>query len=122
VAAVGVIAERDGTILGTHDGIDRFTIGQRKGLGVAAGRRRFVLEILPETNTVVVGDPEDLLADGLVASGVNWLTDVPGGGFDCTAKIRYRHAGTPASVTVLPDGGAEVQLAEPQTAVTPGQA
>ena len=63
-ARAGVIVEKDGTVLGEHDGIDRFTVGQRKGLGVAAGRKRFVLEIVPETNTVVVGDAEDLLADG----------------------------------------------------------
>ncbi len=122
VAAAGVIAERDGTVLGTHDGIDRFTVGQRKGLGVAAGRKRFVLEILPETNTVVVGDPEHLLAGGLVASGVNWLLDPPAGPLACAAKIRYRHPGTPATVTALPDGGAAVTFAEPQSAVTPGQA
>lgn len=122
VAAAGVIAEKDGTVLGTHDGIDRFTVGQRKGLGVAAGRRRFVLEILPETNTVVVGDPEDLLAGGLVASGVNWLTDVPVGPLACVAKIRYRHAGVAATVAARPGGGAEVHFAEPQPAVTPGQA
>jgi hypothetical protein len=79
VAMAGVIQEKDGTVLGDHDGIDRFTIGQRKGLGVAAGRKRFVLEILPETNTVVVGDHDDLLAAGLVASGVNWLADPPVG-------------------------------------------
>ena len=122
VAAAGVIAERDGTVLGTHDGIDRFTVGQRKGLGVAAGRRRFVLEIVPETNTVVVGDPEDLLACGLVASRVNWLADPPAGPLKCTAKIRYRHAGVAATVTALADGGAEVRFAQPQPAVTPGQA
>jgi tRNA-specific 2-thiouridylase len=122
VAAAGVIAERDGTVLGTHDGIDRFTVGQRKGLGVAAGRKRFVLELVPETNTVVVGDPEDLLAGGLVASGVNWLTDIPTVPLACTAKIRYRHAGAAATVTPLPDGGAEVHFADPQSAVTPGQA
>ena len=122
VAAAGVIAEKDGTVLGTHDGIDRFTVGQRKGLGVAAGRRRFVLEIVPQTNTVVVGDPEDLLAGGLVASRVNWLTDPPAGRLNCTAKIRYRHAGVAASVTAFPDGGAEVRFEQPQPAVTPGQA
>jgi tRNA-specific 2-thiouridylase len=122
VAAAGVIAERDGTVLGPHDGIDRFTIGQRKGLGVAAGKRRFVLEIVPETRTVVVGDPEDLLASGLVASRVNWLADVPAGPFHCTAKIRYRHAGVRATVTATADGGATVTFDAPQTAVTPGQA
>ena len=122
VAAAGVIRERDGTVLGTHDGIDRFTVGQRKGLGVAAGRRRFVLEILPETNSVVVGDQADLLAPGLVASGVNWLTDPPAAPFRCAAKIRYRHAGVPATVVPLAGGGAEVRFDAPVPAVTPGQA
>jgi tRNA-specific 2-thiouridylase len=122
VAKAGVIVERDGAVLGEHDGIDRFTIGQRKGLGVAAGRKRFVLEILPETNTVVVGDPEDLLAKGLSASRVNWLVDAPMQPLRCVAKIRYRHAGVPATVVATTDGGAEVQFDEPQGAVTPGQA
>ena len=118
----GVIRERDGTILGGHDGIDRFTVGQRKGLGVAAGKKRFVLELIPESNTVVVGDPEDLLAGGLIATEVNWLTDVPVGPLMCEAKIRYRHTATPATVTPTADGGARVAFAEPQSAVTPGQA
>jgi tRNA-specific 2-thiouridylase len=122
VAAAGVIRERDGTVLGTHDGIDRFTVGQRKGLGVAAGRRLFVLEILPESNEVVVGDPEGLLAGGLEASRVNWLTDTPTGPFRCVAKIRYRHAGVAATVTATEDGGAVAHFEEPQPAVTPGQA
>ena len=121
-ALAGVIQEKDGTILGEHDGIDRFTIGQRKGLGVAAGRKRFVLEILPETNTVVVGDHDDLLATGLLASGVNWLIDPPAGSQRCEAKIRYRHAAVPATITATPEGTAEVQFDEPQPAVTPGQA
>jgi tRNA-specific 2-thiouridylase len=122
VAHAGVIVEKDGTVLGEHDGIDRFTVGQRKGLGVAAGRKRFVLEIVPETNTVVVGDPEDLLASGLVASRINWLADTPSETFACTAKIRYRHAGVAAIVRTAADGGAELQFEEPQPAVTPGQA
>ncbi|MBX9628330.1 MAG: tRNA 2-thiouridine(34) synthase MnmA [Gemmataceae bacterium] len=122
VATAGIIREKDGTILGEHDGIDRFTVGQRKGLGVAAGRKRFVLELLPERNEVVVGDAEDLLAGGLVASGVNWLMDEPAGPLPCSAKIRYRHAGVPATVTALLGGGAVVRFAEPQPAVTPGQA
>jgi tRNA-specific 2-thiouridylase len=122
VAAVGTIVEKDGTVLGEHDGIDRFTIGQRKGLGVAAGRKRFVLELVPETQTVVVGDQEDLLMNGLEASGVNWLTDPPAEPLRCTAKIRYRHAGVPATLTASADGGAVVRFDEPQPAVTPGQA
>jgi tRNA-specific 2-thiouridylase len=122
VAVAGAIVEKDGTVLGEHDGIDRFTIGQRKGLGVAAGRKRFVLEILPETQTVIVGDQEDLLAHGLVASRVNWLAETSTGPLRCTAKIRYRHAGVPATLTVTPDCGADVLFDEPQPAVTPGQA
>jgi tRNA-specific 2-thiouridylase len=123
VAAAGVIVERDGTVLGEHDGIDRFTIGQRKGLGVAAGRKRFVLEILPESRTVVVGDPEDLLADRLVASRLNWLIDhLSPAPFGCTAKIRYRHAGCGACVFPEPDGTATVVFKEPISAITPGQA
>ncbi len=118
----GVIREKDGTILGEHDGIDRFTVGQRKGLGVAAGKKRFVLEVLPESREVVVGDPEDLLATGLIASEVNWLIDPPTDALPCTAKIRYRHAGCPATVSATGDGGAIVRFAEPQSAVTPGQA
>ena len=121
-ARAGAIVEKDGTVLGEHDGIDRFTVGQRKGLGVAAGRKRFVLEIVPETGRVVVGDPEDLLAPGLVASRVNWLIDPPAEPLECVAKIRYRHPGTPATVVATPDGGAAVRFAEPQAAVTPGQA
>jgi tRNA-specific 2-thiouridylase len=122
VATAGTIVEKDGTVLGTHDGIDRFTVGQRKGLGVAAGRKRFVLELLPESNTVVVGDESDLLAPGLLAGSVNWLIDAPTVPLACTAKIRYRHAGVPATVTATPDGGAEVHFDVPQPAVTPGQA
>ncbi|MCS6866463.1 MAG: tRNA 2-thiouridine(34) synthase MnmA [Gemmataceae bacterium] len=118
----GPITTKDGTILGEHDGLDRFTIGQRKGLGVATGAKRFVLELLPESNTVVVGEEADLLARGLRASQVNWLIDPPSGPLACAAKIRYRHAATPATVTALPNGGAEVLFATPQPAVTPGQA
>ena len=121
VATAGVIVEKDGTVLGEHDGIDRFTIGQRKGLGIGGGQKRFVLELLPESNTVVVGDESDLLATGLVASEVNWLIDAPTAPLTCTARIRYRHAGVPATVTATPTG-AEVRFDSPQPAVTPGQA
>jgi tRNA-uridine 2-sulfurtransferase len=121
-AHAGLIVEKDGTELGAHDGIDRFTVGQRKGLGVAAGRKRFVLEIVPETGTVVVGDQDDLRASGLVASRVNWLVDPPPASFDCTAKIRYRHPGAAARVVAEPGGSATVTFAAPVSAITPGQA
>jgi len=118
----GVIREKDGTILGDHDGIDRFTIGQRKGLGIATGQKRFVLEVLPDTNEVVVGDAEDLMATGLIASRINWLIDPPRVDMPCLAKIRYRHGGSPATVRATADGGAVARFAEPQSAITPGQA
>ena len=119
----GIIRDSDGTLLGTHDGIDRFTIGQRKGLGVAAGKRRFVLNIVPETNEVIVGDPEELLASGLSATAINWLIDPPTKDpLNCLAKIRYRTAATAATVQASADGGAIVRFAEPQSAISPGQA
>jgi tRNA-specific 2-thiouridylase len=122
LATAGNIVDTSGNVLARHDGIERFTIGQRKGLGFGSHARRYVLEIVAETNAVVVGDPEELLAPGLEASGVNWLIDPPEGPLACTAKIRYRHPGAPATVIPLPDGGARVEFAEPQSAVTPGQA
>jgi tRNA-specific 2-thiouridylase len=118
----GQIVDTAGNVLAPHDGIERFTVGQRKGLGFAAGSRRYVLEILPQTRSVVVGDREELLAPGLLASGVNWLLDPPPGLLACTAKIRYRNPGSAATVTPLPGGGARVEFAQPQSAVTPGQA
>ncbi|MCZ2341514.1 MAG: tRNA 2-thiouridine(34) synthase MnmA [Bacteroidales bacterium] len=117
----GVIREKDGTILGPHDGYDRFTVGQRKGLGVAAGRKRFVLEVIPETREVIVGDESDLLASGLIATEVNWLCVPPTATFAGDARIRYRHESCPATI-VPTDHGAEVHFANPQPAVTPGQA
>jgi tRNA-uridine 2-sulfurtransferase len=122
-ATVGSIVDTSGKVLAAHDGIERFTVGQRKGLGFATGERRYVLRIVPGDNEVVVGDKEELLAPGLAASGVNWLTpEPPAGSLACTAKIRYRHTAAPAVVTALPDGGAHVTFTEAQTAVTPGQA
>jgi tRNA-specific 2-thiouridylase len=119
----GQIVDTAGNVLTEHDGIENFTVGQRKGLGFAAGQRRYVLRILPSANQVVVGDREELLAPGLIASRVNWLLDAPPEApLACAAKIRYRHPATPATVTALPDGGARVTFAEPQSAVTPGQA
>ena len=122
LATAGRFVDTAGNVLAKHDGYERFTIGQRKGLGFAAGERRYVLEIVAERNEVVIGEREDLLADGLIATRVNWLIEPPAGELLCHAKIRYRNAGSPARVVVLPDNGARVEFAEPQSAVTPGQA
>lgn len=123
LATAGKIVDTAGQVLADHPGIEHFTVGQRKGLNYAAGQRRYILQIIPEDNTVVVGNREELLAKGLIASRVNWLLDgPPAAPLPCTAKIRYRARPAPATVTALPDGGARVEFAEPVTAVTPGQA
>jgi tRNA-uridine 2-sulfurtransferase len=122
-ATAGHIVDPAGNVLAGHAGIENFTVGQRKGLGFAAASRRYVLQIVPQRNEVVVGDRADLLAPGLIASRVNWLLeDPPAEPLLCQAKIRYRHPATASTVTALPDGGASVEFAQPQSAVTPGQA
>jgi tRNA-specific 2-thiouridylase len=122
LATAGAVVDPAGVVLGEHDGYERFTIGQRKGLGIATDRKRYVLRVVPESRTIVLGDPEDLLADELRASRVNWLMDVPASPVRATVKIRYRHAGSPATVQATSDGGARVAFDAPQSAVTPGQA
>jgi tRNA-specific 2-thiouridylase len=118
----GRIVDPEGEVLGTHDGIEQFTIGQRRGLGVAATARRYVLKIVPETHDVVVGEREDLLATGLRTGAVNWLIEPPTQPLECRVKIRYRHTPAPARIEPGPDGTALVTFAEAQMAVTPGQA
>jgi tRNA-specific 2-thiouridylase len=123
LATAGSFVDTAGNVLADHDGFEQFTIGQRKGLGFAAGRRRYVLQIVPSERRVVVGDREELLASALTAVHVNWLLEVaPDAPLRCTAKIRYRHQAAPATVTPLPDGGARVVFDTPQSAITPGQA
>ncbi|HKA07903.1 MAG TPA: tRNA 2-thiouridine(34) synthase MnmA [Gemmataceae bacterium] len=121
LTTAGAVVDTVGNVLGEHEGYERFTIGQRKGLGIATDRKRYVLGIVPETRTVVLGDRDDLLASGLNASGVNWLANEPAGPLRCTVKIRYRNAGSQATVWATPVSVARVQFDEPQIAVTPGQ-
>lgn len=118
----GNIVDRAGTVLASHEGIEKFTIGQRKGFGFGSHGRRYVLEIVPETRDVVIGEREELLSCGLRAERVNWLIDAPAESLTCQAKIRYRHEASQATVTMLPNDSVRVDFAEPQSAVTPGQA
>ncbi len=123
LATAGHIVDTSGKVLAEHDGIEQFTVGQRKGLGFAAGERRYVLQIVPGENEVVVGSREELLASALQASDVNWLVEAtPTQTLTCQAKIRYRHTAAPARVTVLSEGRAKVEFDDPQSAVAPGQA
>jgi tRNA-specific 2-thiouridylase len=122
LSTAGTIVDTAGKVLASHDGIERFTVGQRKGLGFAAGERRYVLQIVPEDHTVVVGERDELLSTGLVASGVKWLGEAPAELLSCAVKVRYRHTPAPATVEALPDHRARVIFSEPVSAVTPGQA
>jgi tRNA-specific 2-thiouridylase len=123
LATAGRIVDTSGKLLAVHDGIEQFTVGQRKGLGFAAGQRRYVLKIVPGDNEVVVGSREELLSSALEASGVSWLLDAPPAEtLTCQAKIRYRHTAAPARVAVTSEGRAKVEFNEPQSAITPGQA
>jgi tRNA-specific 2-thiouridylase len=118
----GNIVDTTGHVLAPHAGIENFTIGQRKGLGFGSASRRYVLEILPETREVVVGDRDELLAPGLNAGRVNWLIEPPTAPLPCQAKIRYRHEPAAATVTPGATGAVRVDFAVPQSAITPGQA
>jgi tRNA-specific 2-thiouridylase len=124
----GEIYDVHGNFLGEHDGIELFTVGQRKGLPGGSPRPRYVVDLDPETNRVIVGDAEDLIADEFEIDGINWhrvaVLDDPGGEneLECTVKIRYSHAGAGATVTPLENNRARIRLHEPQRAVTPGQA
>jgi len=119
----GEIVDARGQVLGHHDGIEFYTIGQRKGLGLSSPKPLYVVELDPETNRVMVGDDTMLDRDEFVAERCNWhpfeqLT----GPVEVTAKIRYNHPGTPATITPLGDNRAKVKLHTPQRAITPGQA
>jgi len=122
----GEIYDVDGNFLGEHHGIELFTIGQRKGLPGGSPRPRYVVDLDPKTNRVIVGDGDDLLCDEFEIDRVNWHpvadTDNVGSSFEATVKIRYSHPGTPATVTPLGNDRARVRLHESQRAVTPGQA
>ena len=112
-----------GNVLGRHRGIINYTVGQRKGLGIAFGEPMYVLRIDAEHNTVVLGKNEDLFLRGALLRDVSWvLGRAPEGQIRCSAKIRYKAPEAPATVTPLQDGGARLVFDEPQRAVTPGQA
>ncbi len=116
----GELVNTAGEVLGRHDGIEGFTVGQRKGLGVALGERAFVVRIEPQTNRVVLGDREATLRRDLTAAGCNWLVDRPPS--KCLAQIRYNAPAAPAELTMLDDGRIRVLFDEPQFGVAPGQA
>ncbi|MCA9530911.1 MAG: tRNA 2-thiouridine(34) synthase MnmA [Myxococcales bacterium] len=118
----GVIRDEEGAALGAHHGVEGFTVGQRKGLGLGGGAApRYVLRILPDSDEVVVGGAAGLMARELAAKDASWLAGRPGEPFEAAVRIRYRHA--PARARVTPTGGGfTATFAEPQRAITSGQA
>jgi tRNA-specific 2-thiouridylase len=119
----GEIVDTEGNVLGVHDGVEFYTIGQRRGLGVAASRPLYVVALDTAANRVVVGDESRLGRTEFTIDTCNWIPwDEPPGPFECTAKIRYNHPGAAATVTPGPGGAATVRMHEPARAVTPGQA
>jgi tRNA-specific 2-thiouridylase len=117
----GVLVDEQGKVLRTHSGIEGFTIGQRRGLGIAVGSPRYVVQIEPSTRTVTVGHRESLEKSGLVASRFNWQGPAPAGTISCLAQIRARHQAVPATVQPFGQQQVRVVFQTPQTAVTPGQ-
>jgi tRNA-specific 2-thiouridylase len=119
----GAIVDEGGVVVGSHGGVHRFTVGQRKGLGVSAPVPLYVLKIDADAGTVTVGPRPSLERTTLSASAVNWIAcDAPADWLPVSAQIRHRHRPAPGRVRALPDSRAELVFDEPQPAITPGQA
>jgi tRNA-specific 2-thiouridylase len=120
----GALVDESGRVVGRHAGIHRFTVGQRKGLGLSsqAGAPLYVLSLRPADQQVVVGPKTSLERTRLTASGVNWIVAEPSGTLQVAAQIRHHHQAAPAAVRSLGDARAEVVFDTPQLAISPGQA
>ncbi|PYT77948.1 MAG: tRNA 2-thiouridine(34) synthase MnmA [Acidobacteria bacterium] len=121
--AEGEIVNERGEIIGRHNGVHNFTVGQRKGLGFAAGKPLYVLSIDRQNNRVVVGEDEALRKRTFEVKGVNWVSIAqPSGTFRASVKIRHKHEPAPATVVALDETHLRVTFDTPQRAITPGQA
>ncbi len=121
--AEGNYVDTNGKVLGRHKGIINYTIGQRKGLGIAFGKPTFVVDIRPETNEVVLGSNEELFGTELNVTDFNWIAGMaPAESFSCKAKIRYRQEEQPATASLLSNGDVHISFDKPQRAITKGQA
>ena len=119
----GQIVDLDGKVLGDHDGIINFTVGQRRGLGVAAGEPLYVVRIEPETNRVVIGTKEALLVPEIGVGELNWLDHVPLTDQPRRAQVKVRSTTEPVWADIsATETGAHVRFVDPQAGVAPGQA
>lgn len=119
----GPFLNMKGEVIGTHQGIPFYTIGQRRGLGLAGGQRLYVINIDRQNNTITVGPEEGILGNELIASDINWiLYDTITGTLDVEAQVRYNGSPSPAIIQILEDGRLHVRFHNPQRSITPGQA
>lgn len=120
--AHGEFVDSAGAVLGEHQGVPFYTVGQRKGLGLAVGRPIFITQINPDTNTITLGEEDELLRTEFMTSSVNWIAEHrPVDGRALTCKIRYRDAGAEARLYDAQEHTVRVQFSEAQRAITPGQ-
>jgi tRNA-specific 2-thiouridylase len=118
----GEIVTEDGAVVGHHNGVHNFTIGQRKGLGFAAGKPLYVLSIDPKNNRVIVAEDAALRAADFAVEAVNWVSiEKPESPLRAQVKIRHKHEPAPATVEALGDTRARIIFDAPQRAITPGQ-
>ena len=118
----GDIVDTDGKVIGEHEGHQHYTIGQRRGLGIAASLPLYVINREPERNRVIVGHREDLSSTGLLANQSNWFIEPPSSWLPCHAQIRYNASAVPARVKMLSEDQFTIEFDSPQFAVAPGQA
>jgi tRNA-specific 2-thiouridylase len=119
----GRITNTRGRRVGEHQGIHRFTVGQRRGLGISHERPLYVISVDAPSNTVVVGEQDELLSDEFTAAGVNWISfEEPDAPVRAQVRVRYRHAPAHATIKPLAEKRARITFDEPQRAITPGQA
>ena len=119
----GQIVDSAGAVIGDHSGIHRYTIGQRRGLGIANEKPLYVLQIERAKNQIVVGEADELESIEFIARGVNWIAlDEPSEPVRANVKVRYRHEPAAATIFPLSDHKARIVFDEPQRAITPGQA
>ena len=119
----GDIITTNGTVVGQHNGIEEFTVGQRKGLGVALGEPHYIVRIDAPERQVIIGEISELAKSSLTADRTNWLVDVPlNEPFKCQAQIRYNSAARRATASINTDGGLHIDFDEPCDAIAPGQA
>jgi tRNA-specific 2-thiouridylase len=121
--ARGEIKTSDGNVIGEHSGLHRFTIGQRRGIGIASTEPLYVVKIDVPLNQLVVGNRSELYGESMTAAGVNWLSiSPPDGPVRANVRIRYRASEAPATITPGGSGRVRVVFDEPQASITPGQA